>query len=85
MRKIKKFFQYDNIGVLFVLPAFVYMLIFVGYPILRNIILSFQDVTAFNLVQGEKNFVGLTNYLEIFQDEVFRKSLLISPFIMQWR
>ncbi|MGN8919740.1 carbohydrate ABC transporter permease [Lachnospiraceae bacterium HCP28S3_F9] len=76
MRKIKKFFQYENIGIVFVLPAFVYMLIFVGYPILRNIILSFQDVTAFNLVQGEKNIVGLTNYLEIFQDEVFRKSLL---------
>ena len=57
------------------LPAFLYMLVFVGYPILRNIVLSFQDVTAFNLVQGEKNFVGLANYTEIFKDSVFRTSL----------
>ena len=75
MNKIKRFFKYDNIGILFVLPAFLYMLVFVGYPILRNIVLSFQDVTAFNLVQGEKNFVGLANYTEIFKDSVFRTSL----------
>lgn len=75
MSKIKKFFQYDNIGILFVLPAFLYMLIFVGYPILNNIVLSFQDVTAFNLVNGERNFVWFENYAAIFQDSVFRKSL----------
>lgn len=75
MNKIKKFFRYENIGILFVLPAFIYMLVFVGYPILRNIILSFQDVTAFNLVQGEKHFVGLSNYINIFKDSVFRTSL----------
>lgn len=75
MSKIKKFFQYDNIGILFVLPAFLYMLIFVGYPILNNIVLSFQDVTAFNLVNGERNFVWFENYVTIFRDSVFRKSL----------
>lgn len=51
------------------------MLVFVGYPILRNLILSFQDVTAFNLVQGTKKFIGLSNYADIFQDPVFRTSL----------
>ena len=76
MSKIKKFFQYDNIGILFVLPAFLYMLIFVGYPILNNIVLSFQDVTAFNLVDGERKFIWFENYVTIFQDSVFRKSLL---------
>ena len=30
MKKIKKIFRYDNVGILFVLPAFLYMLIFVG-------------------------------------------------------
>ena len=75
MSKIKKFFQYDNIGILFVLPAFLYMLIFVGYPILNNIVLSFQDVTAFNLVDGERKFIWFENYVTIFQDSVFRKSL----------
>lgn len=75
MDKIKRYFKYDNIGILFVFPAFLYMLVFVGYPILRNLILSFQDVTAFNLVQGAKKFIGLSNYAEIFQDPVFRTSL----------
>lgn len=75
MSKIKKLFQYDNIGIAFVLPAFLYMLVFVGYPILRNIVLSLQDVTVANLVNGAKNFVGFQNYAELFQDSVFRTSL----------
>jgi len=75
MKKIKRFFQYENVGILFVLPAFLYMLVFVGYPIIRNIILSFQDVTAGNLVRGEKHFIALENYISLFKDGVFRQSL----------
>ncbi len=76
MVKRKKIFRYDNVGILFVLPAFLYMLVFVGYPIARNIILSFQDVDAGNLVRGAKNFVLFENYIGLFQDGVFRTSLL---------
>lgn len=61
---------------LFVLPAFLYMLVFVGYPIVRNIVLSLQDVTMANLVHGAKKFVGFQNYIELFQDSVFRTSLI---------
>jgi len=75
MEKMKKMFRYDNIGLLFVLPAFLYMLIFVGYPIISNIILSFQEVNAGNLVRGAKNFVLFDNYIGLFQDNVFRKAL----------
>lgn len=75
MRKVRKMFRYDNIGLLFVLPAFLYMLIFVGYPIVRNIILSFQNVTAANLVRGTKSFVMFDNYKELFSDNIFRKAL----------
>ncbi len=64
-----------NTGFLFVLPALLYMLIFVGYPVIKNIILSFQDVTVANLARGEKHFVALSNYVELFQDSVFRTSL----------
>ena len=69
MRKMKKIFQYENVGFLFVFPAFLYMLIFVGYPIIQNVILSFQDVTATNLVRGTKNFIAFENcsYLPLFQ------------------
>lgn len=51
------------------------MLVFVGYPILRNIILSLQDVTMANLVHGAKKFVGFQNYIELFKGAVFRTSL----------
>lgn len=73
--KKKSFFRYDNVGLLFVLPALLYMLIFVGYPIVSNIILSMQNVTVRNLSKGVKKFVGLDNYIKLFGDEVFVKSI----------
>lgn len=75
MKKIRQFFRFDNIGILFVLPAFIYMMFFVGYPIISNFILSFQDVTVKNLAKGDKHFVGFSNYATIFHSDVFTKSL----------
>ncbi len=75
MKKSKKRFSNDNVGIWFVLPAFIYMMIFVGYPIIQNIILSFQDVDAGNLVSGLKNFVMLENYTELAGDRIFRNAL----------
>ncbi|MCR5687732.1 MAG: sugar ABC transporter permease [Lachnospiraceae bacterium] len=76
MKRIRNFFRYDNIGLLFILPAFCYMMFFVGYPIISNIILSAQNVTVKNLVKGQKEFIGLENYITLFGDDVFRKALL---------
>lgn len=75
MKKIKDCFRYENAGLLYVLPAFIYMLIFVGYPIFQNLILSVQDVTMRNLISPDKAFVGFQNYIDIFQDKVFLRSL----------
>ena len=75
MKTIKRFFKHENVGILFALPAFVYMLIVVGYPIISNIFLSVQDVTVRNLARGTKNFVGLNNYIVLFRDEVFRLTI----------
>lgn len=75
MKKRKKFLKYDNVGLLFVLPAFVYMLVFVGWPIVQNIALSFQDVNMRTLAMPDKPFVGLKNYIAIFKDKVFLTSL----------
>ena len=70
MKKIRRFFKYQNVGYLFVLPALAYMLFFVGYPIVSNIILSLQDVTVATLTSPDKPFIGLQNYVELFQDSV---------------
>lgn len=76
MTKIKRFFKYDNIGILFVFPALLYMIIFVGYPIIYNFILSFQNITVRNLRSGVKEFIGFENYIQLFQqDDVLTKSL----------
>lgn len=75
MKTRKHLFDRDQIGFWFVLPAFVYMAVFVGYPILSNILLSFQDVTLHTLTAAHRPFAGLANYIEIFHDKVFIKSL----------
>ena len=75
MNRMKAFFRHDNFGLLFALPAVVYMLIFVGYPIVHNTILGFQDVDVMNFLRGQKHFVGFENYVELFHDEVFFKSV----------
>lgn len=76
MKNIKKFFKYDNAGIFFVLPALAYMLAFVGYPIVYNFVLSFQDVTARNLKNGIRDFIGFQNYIDLFtQDNVLTTSL----------
>lgn len=75
MKQRKKFFKNENIGYLFTLPALVYMLFFVGYPIISNIILSLQDVNVRTLNAKDKPFVGLSNYKELLQDSVLRQSI----------
>lgn len=73
--KKRKFFQYDNVGLLFVFPALIYMLVFVGYPIISNLILSIQDVTIRTLIAPTKPFAGIDNYTAIFKDKVFWTAL----------
>ncbi len=73
--KKRKLFKYDNVGWLFVLPAVIYMIVFEGYSIVSNIILSLQNVTVKNLVQGEREFVLFQNYVQLFKDDVFRISV----------
>lgn len=78
MNRIRNFFQYGNIGYLFVLPAAVYMTALVGYPIVSNLALSFQDVTVATLSASVKPFAGTLNYRTLLADGVLRSSVLNS-------
>ena len=62
-----------RIGYFFILPAVIYMLIFIGYPIVYNWIISLQDVTATTLASAARDFVGLDNVKAIFSDVRFGK------------
>ncbi|MDQ0892249.1 multiple sugar transport system permease protein [Paenibacillus sp. V4I9] len=59
---------------LFVLPALVFMAVFVIFPIAYNVTLSFQDVNVYNL-KGEHHFIGLSNYIKSLKDPVFYISM----------
>lgn len=76
MKQMKRFFRYENVGLLYALPAFLYMLYFAGYPIVSNLILSLQNVTVRNLVHGSREFIGIDNYIKLMQDAVFLRAVL---------
>ena len=63
---------------LFVLPAAVFLLALVVYPMLYNIQLSFRDVTAGTLLSSGARWAGFDNYREIFADPTFGKAVLNS-------
>ncbi|MDB5054643.1 MAG: transporter permease [Bacilli bacterium] len=55
---------------LFILPSLLFLVVFIVFPILYNVLLSFQNVDIYNL-NGVHSFIGLTNYIKTFKDPVF--------------
>ncbi len=55
----------------FIIPAFIYMLLVLGYPLIYNIVLSFKNVNVKNLTKGGAIFVGFQNYIDLFQNDTF--------------
>ena len=76
MRESRRERKEQLMGYCLIMPAVIYMLIFIGYPIIYNWIISFQDVTAKTLGSKAREFVGLNNYKTVFSEAVFRDSLL---------
>ena len=57
------------VGYLFVIPALSFLLLFVAYPMIYNIILSMKDVDITNINFPEKqSFVGFKNFRTLFTD-----------------
>lgn len=59
----------------FLIPAFVFMLIFLYYPFIRNIINSFQHIKYMGSSSSIWNEPFFKNYIEIFKDETMRIAL----------
>ncbi len=53
---------------LFVLPAILYPGALLVYPIAVNVLTSFQQLTAINLLSGDADWVGLGNYRTALHD-----------------
>lgn len=48
-----------------------YLLFFVGYPVVYNIVMSLQDVSVSNLRSFDRPWAGLDNYRRLFADPLF--------------
>lgn len=71
IRKSRRNFKREWItSYLFLLPALAFFIMFVAYPMLRGIYMSFFDysLTSFN-------YIGLDNYITLYHDKTFHKSM----------
>ncbi|RMI35912.1 carbohydrate ABC transporter permease [Streptomyces triticirhizae] len=60
---------------LFVLPAVLYLLAFFGYPLVRNVLMSFQEFTPRTYFTGEAPFNGLENWRAVLDDPLLGDAL----------
>src|SRR5690606_18590952 len=61
---------------LFLGPALVYLVLFFGYPTVKNIAMGFQQYTIATFFTGEAPWAGLANYTEVVTSPLFRTALL---------
>src|SRR4051812_44802289 len=57
--------------VLFVVPAALAIIALFGYPVVKNLTMSFQNYTLRTFFTGKAPWVGLQNYVTVVTDDVF--------------
>ena len=62
--------------ILFVVPAALTMIALFGYPVVKNLVMSFQNYTLRTFISGEAPWVGLQNYVAVVTDELFTTALV---------
>ena len=58
-------------GYCFVLPALIFMVALIAYPLIYNVILSFRNLDVRTFKGDTSVFVGLQNYRELFASSTF--------------
>ena len=67
------------LGIAFALPAVIYMVIFIGYPMVQNVLLAFKNVDVYTCSKpDQQQFIGLHNYIELFtgQNSILSRSIV---------
>ena len=62
--------------ILFVVPAALAIIALFGYPVVKNLVMSFQNYTLRTFINGKAPWVGLQNYAAVVSDELFTKALI---------
>lgn len=65
------------VGYLFLTPALMILLIITLYPFIYSLSISFTDYKVVSPFLP-KNFIGIQNYIQMFQDEDFRGAALVT-------
>ena len=73
--KKSKLFQRNHVLFLFTLPILIMYFVFFIIPLLMGMKNSFTDWSG---TSPDYNFIGLKNYIDIFQDERFRNALIFN-------
>ncbi|MFI5953394.1 carbohydrate ABC transporter permease [Cryptosporangium sp. NPDC051539] len=68
--------RYRVVEVLFLLPAIAYLVLFFGYPVVKNVVMGFQHYTTSTFYTGEAPWAGFANYSAVIGSSVFGKALL---------
>ena len=61
--------------IFFVVPAALYVVLFFGYPVVKNLMMSFQAYTTKTFFTGEAPWVGLANYVTVLTSAIFAPAL----------
>ncbi|GAA0262851.1 sugar ABC transporter permease [Cryptosporangium japonicum] len=68
--------RHRALEVLFLVPAVAYLVLFFGYPIVKNLAMGFQEYTTSTFYTGEAPWVGFANYSAVIGSSVFGQALL---------
>ncbi|MDH2443802.1 sugar ABC transporter permease [Amnibacterium sp. CER49] len=61
---------------LFIAPAVLYVAVFFGYPVVKNVVMSFQDYSTRTFFTGEAPWVGFKNYAATFGSSLFTTTVV---------
>lgn len=56
---------------LFIAPFYILFIVFMGYPLISSLVMSFYEMRGFQ----SRIFVGFANFVDLFRDPIFWKSL----------
>lgn len=71
MKRKNKSINNEKVGYFFIAPYYIFFVFMLLLPIINTIINSFTNYDLYN----KKDFIGLSNYINLFKDELFLTSI----------
>lgn len=75
-RPTRRFRREGVVKAMFLAPAALYILLFFGYPVVKNLVMSFQEYTTKTFFTGEAPWVGWENYATVVNSGLFWPAML---------